>query len=159
MEALTWQPRRLEGSERALVLFPRDQVKGLPVVYLLHGQFDEEADWMSQEKGGLATLLAKSCPVPMLIVLPFGGTEGKGEPSLQEFSRRLKRIKESIASMFAPDTSRRGNPRDFYGRKASACLRHEGASERWVLCCWNTQREVSRRQIKGIGSHYQLTAP
>lgn len=104
---IAWKPpQKLEGH-RALVVTPEGPTEGLPVLYLLHGQFDDETDWMKEEKGSLFTIL-ESCTVPMLIVLPFVGEEGGKEPPLDDVAARLRAIRDAVALTYAPDLSRQG---------------------------------------------------
>lgn len=103
---IRWRsPEPLPGH-RALVIAPEGETAGLPVLYLLHGQFDDESDWVSEQKGRLVSILESSCTVPMLIVLPFGGGENRSEPPLEELAGRLRAIQEAVARIYAPDRER-----------------------------------------------------
>lgn len=96
-----------ELLHRCLVAHPLGQRAGLPVLYLLHGQYDKENDWFS-EKGQLAGILAGVRACPMLLVMPFVGTAEQTEPTLDEVRSRIKAARKNVAERFEPDEKRQG---------------------------------------------------
>jgi hypothetical protein len=70
VRSLDYDRERLQTENGCLVALPSHVTGRLPVIYLLHGQFDTEVDWWSS-KGQLAAILAGASVAPMLIVMPF----------------------------------------------------------------------------------------
>jgi hypothetical protein len=72
MNRVIWsRAEKLQGSEAPCLLFrPEGDIGRLPIVYLLHGQFDTEEDWFGT-KGQLPGILAGMNAKPMILVMPF----------------------------------------------------------------------------------------
>ena len=73
MSVANWTPPEPLGSRPDAVFSrPTGPTAGpLPVLYLLHGQFDWETDWWAPEKGRLGDVLRAERPAPMLLVAPL----------------------------------------------------------------------------------------
>lgn len=87
------------------VAVPSAPAGPLPLVYLLHGQFDVETDWWS-DKGQLAGILTGMRAPPMLLVMPFGARVKRGnardqeEPAISEFIARFELIEAAVENEY-----------------------------------------------------------
>ncbi len=106
MESVIWgRTEKLVGVESCLCFLPEGQIQHLPVVYLLHGQYDTEADWFGK-KAQLPGILAGVGAPPMILVMPFCGLEKlksakeQKDPGLETFARRFKLITAATEKSF-----------------------------------------------------------
>jgi S-formylglutathione hydrolase FrmB len=108
------EPKCLPCESPSLVVAPRDIRGALPVLYLLHGQFDWEEDWFSKEKGRLGEILSKVNPPPFILAMPFCADErlpakkDQTEPPLEKFAARLEQIVAALRKEYTVDDKRQG---------------------------------------------------
>src|SRR5215510_8786790 len=106
MSTTNWtDPDPLGTTPAAVIASPTAANNGpLPVLYLLHGQFDWESDWWSAERGQLNDILAAVQACPMLLVAPrcvqqrLENRRNQVEPDLAGFIASFSQIQAAVRS-------------------------------------------------------------
>lgn len=101
MNGVIWsRAEEVRGSTTPCLLFrPQGDIGRLPIVYLLHGQFDTEEDWFGA-RGQLPGILTGLNARPMILVMPFCAA-GKRNPGRDQQDPELKPFAETFASVVA----------------------------------------------------------
>lgn len=106
MSGVHWAaPERLAGMPDCTVARPSGADGPLPILYLLHGQFDTEDTWWDRI-GQLPDILEGADAIPMLIVMPFCSAKktadpgDQQEPGLVEFESRFRAVESAVMKEF-----------------------------------------------------------
>ncbi|HEX8029349.1 MAG TPA: alpha/beta hydrolase-fold protein, partial [Vicinamibacterales bacterium] len=78
-----------------------EPTRRFPVLYLRHGNGDDEAAWSVEGRAGiiLENLIAESRAVPMLIVMPYGESNAAGGGTAQGFEKLYRELHDDIAPL------------------------------------------------------------
>jgi len=97
------EPRPLPNGPDTVIAYSEGAGEGpLPVLYLLHGQFDWETDWWDEQRGQLNNILAAVQPGPMLLVAPrcirqrLDVRRNQLEPDLTQFVNSFPSIQAAV---------------------------------------------------------------